>query len=155
MPFNARKKLIFAFFTGLVVVTYSLWLLIRPAQIVAVHEDGNHSYILVNHFPFTDSGKISWWLANQKELKDIYHIPKPASYGSFTIVFWSFGDGYKKEGKYDRFCFIDMATDVNCIEKDAVFSVSKSTNSGTRFVVGDNAYQLNSFNKPVKMKKTH
>lgn len=70
-------------------------------------------------------------------LKDKYGIPNPDSEGYFYVTFWLFGEGYKKEGKYDRLCFDDMKTKVNCIEKDAVFSVDKSRNMGVIFTVYD------------------
>lgn len=73
-----------------------------------------------------------------------YKIPKPATYGSYTIIFWLFGEGYKEEGKYDRLCFDDMPPPKRCIEKEAIFAVEKSTNLGTIFTVyngGD--YRLN------------
>ena len=76
-------------------------------------------------------------------LKDKHGIPKPDSGGYFYVTFWWFGEGYKEEGKYDRLCFNDIKTKVNCIEKDAVFSVDKSRNFGVTFTVydGDN-YRL-------------
>ncbi|WON78997.1 DUF943 family protein [Serratia sp. UGAL515B_01] len=39
-----------------------LWLLNRPIEIVAVHQDENFSSVLVKNFPITDQGKINWWL---------------------------------------------------------------------------------------------
>ena len=98
-------------------VIYLIWFLLRPVEIVAVHQDGNYSHILVKNFPLTEKGKIDWWLMNKDMLKQRYGIPKPASYGAFTIVFWDFSGGYMEEGKYDRRCFADMKPPVNCIEK--------------------------------------
>lgn len=152
---QVKSKKIFAalFLLGCVLAGYFVWLSQRPVEIIAVHEDGNHSYVLVKNFPFTDKGKISWWLENKDRLKDKYSIPKPASYGSFTIVFWLFGDGYKEEGKYDRLCFDDMKTTVNCIEKDAVFSVSNSENRGTRFTVHDGIYRIAEKGEIIKIER--
>lgn len=150
MTFKNKKIFGLLFLMGCILPGYLLWLLLRPVEIVAVHEDGNHASVLVNFFPFADKGKISWWLENKAMLKDKYSIPKPDSEGSFTIVFWDFGDGYKEEGKYDRRCFDDMKTKENCIEKDAVFSVSNSRNLGTIFTVYDGKYQLKENGKVVK-----
>lgn len=132
---------------------YSMWLLLCPVKIVAVHEDGHFSSVLVKNFPFTDRGKIDWWLKNKDMLKSRYGIPKPASYGNFTIIFWDFSDGYKEEGKYDRLCFDDMKTKTNCIEKDAIFSIDRSQNMGTVFTVynGGN-YRLEKDGSIVKEK---
>lgn len=99
-----------------------------------------------------DRIKNNWWLKNKAMLKIRYGIPKPASYGGYDVTFWNFGSGYKKEDKYDRRCFQNMNTDKNRIEKDAIFSVDKSTNSGTVFTVydGDN-YRLDKNGKIVRI----
>lgn len=121
-------------------LSYVLWQSLSPVEIVAVHQRNNFSDVLVKNFPFTDKGKINWWLKNKEILKKKYNIPQPASYGNFTITFWSFGDGYKEEGKYDRLCFKDMNTRVNCIEKEAIFSVNNDSQNRIHFTVyeGDN-----------------
>lgn len=116
---------------------YFFWRSLRPVDIIAVHQDDDYSSVLVRNFPITDIGQINWWLKNKGMLKRRYGIPKPSSYGNFTIIFWDFGDGYKEEGKYDRLCFNDMKGPVNCIEKDAIFSVDNSPNLGTVFTVYD------------------
>jgi len=135
-----------------VLLGYALWLAIRPVEIIAVHQRRNHSDVLVKTFPFTTQGKINWWLENEKILKEKYDIPKPASYGGFTIIFWYFGDGYKEEGKYDRFCFEDMKTKKNCIEKEHAFEVSYSDSMGMTFITDSGEYRLNKNGKVVKVK---
>ncbi|MEB6335209.1 DUF943 family protein [Serratia rhizosphaerae] len=136
---------------GCIFLGYILWLLLRPVKIVAVHEDGNFSSVLVKNFPFTTRGKIEWWLQHKDMLKERYGIPKPASYGNFSVNFWLFGDGYKEEGKYDRLCFDDMKTRVNCIEKDIVFSVSKSKNLGVVFFADGGIYRIDKNGKIAKV----
>ncbi|MGV3345364.1 DUF943 family protein [Enterobacteriaceae bacterium LUAb1] len=136
--------------TGLTLFIHFLWLSQRPVKIIAVHEDGHFSSVLVQNFPFTDKGKINWWLKNKAMLKEKYNIPKPASYGNFNITFWLFGDGYKEEGKYDRLCFADMKKKANCIEKDAIFSVNNSANMGIVFTVYDGTYILKKNGEIVK-----
>lgn len=131
-------------------IFYLYWLSLRPVEIVAVHEDGNHSYVLVKNFPFTIKGKINWWMDNKMMLKKQYNIPKHSSYGSFTMIFWLFGEGYKEEGKYDRFCFNDMKTKFHCVEKEATFSVSDSENMGVMFTVHDGNYRLQKNGEVVK-----
>ena len=147
-----KKTMALLFLVGCVVLGYWLWLCLRPVEIVAVHEDGNHASVLVKNFPFTDRGKINWWLKNKDRLAGTYNIPKPSPSGYFTVIFWNFGDGYKEEGKYDRRCFNDMKTKLNCIEKDAVFSVDKSRNFGLTFTVydGDN-YRLDQSGNIIKI----
>ena len=136
---------------GCIPLSYALWLCLRPVKIVAVHEDGHFSSVLVRNFPFTDQGKINWWLKNRDMLQEKYHIPKPAPYGNFTMTFWLFGEGYKEEGKYDRLCFNDMKEKANCIEKEAVFSVSNSNNSGVVFTVYNGTYALKENGEVIKL----
>ncbi|AVJ19855.1 hypothetical protein CLM71_23260 [Serratia sp. MYb239] len=152
MRVKNKKTIAFLTLAVSVLLGYWLWLSLRPVEVVAVHDNGNHSYVLVRSFPLTDKGKINWWLKNKDMLKAKYDIPKPSSSGYFTIIFWDFGDGYKEEGKYDRLCFDDMKTKVNCIEKDAVFSIDKSRNFGVTFTVydGDN-YRLGQNSDIIKV----
>ncbi len=142
MRVTNKKTITLLVVAGCVLFAYWLWLLIRPIEIVAVHNDGSHSSVLVKAFPLTNNGKIDWWLKNKELLKDKYGIPVSDSNGSFTMVFWYFGDGYKEEGKYDRRCFDDMKTKVNCIEKEKAFTVTNSPNLGITFTVHDGVYQL-------------
>lgn len=142
MQAKSKKIFVALLLLGCALVGYFVWLSQRQVEIIAVHQRNNYSDILVKNFPFTDKGKISWWLKNKEILKDKYKTPEPASDGFFTVTFWDFGDGYKEQGKYDRLCFDDMKTAVNCIDKDAVFSVSNSKNRGTRFTVHDGIYRI-------------
>jgi len=103
---------------------YLFWLTSGPVEIIAVHEDGNYNFVLVKKFPITDKGKIDWWLINKDRVKIHYDIPKPAIYGGYNITFWNFGDGYK-EDKYDRLCFDDMQTKLNCIDKEPVLTIKR------------------------------
>ncbi|MCR0999162.1 Enterobacterial putative membrane protein (DUF943) [Serratia rubidaea] len=146
-----NKKSLFAILLFVLVVIYFSWLFFRPVEVIAVHQRNNFSAVLVNNFPLTEQGKISWWMKNKDMLKIRYGIPKPASYGSFTITFWLFGDGYKEEGKYDRLCFDDMDTKINCIEKDAVFSVNNDSRNRIHFTTyGGNKYVLKENGEVVK-----
>lgn len=130
---------------------YCLWLSIRPVNIIAAHHrEYGFSSVLVRNFPFTDKGKIDWWLKNKDMLKEKYDIPKPDKDGSFTVTFWLFGEGYKEGDGYDRLCFNDMPPPLNCIDKDAAFSVSNSKNLGAIFTTYDGKYQLQKNGNIVK-----
>ncbi|WP_455814211.1 DUF943 family protein [Pseudomonas graminis] len=149
---NVKFKRVLFLITLIIIIAlfYILWLSSRPVNIVAVHRDGNYSYILVENFPYTDKGKIHWWLKNKDKIKDNYSIPNPDPDDSFSITFWLFGEGYKELEKYDRFCFLDMKTKENCIEKDIVFSVDNSRNMGIMFETYDGTYHLKSNGEIVK-----
>lgn len=135
---------------SIALLAFFYWFTGRPVNIIAVHHDGSFNSVLVDHFPVTARGKISWWLENRDMLKQRYGIPKVSSYGSYTIVFWYFGDGYMEEGKYDRLCFREMKTEKNCIEKDKAFTVSDGGNSGLYFLANESYYQLSDSGKIVK-----
>ncbi|KGD76697.1 membrane protein [Tatumella morbirosei] len=136
---------------GAVISGYCLWLSLRPVEIVAVHHRGNgFSAVLVKSFPLTDTGKIHWWLKNRAMLKEKYNIPNYTEDGYFTVTFWRFGEGYKEEGKYERLCFNDMLPPINCIDKDAVFTVRNNRHRDTIFATYDGHYRLKDNGNIVK-----
>ncbi|MGV3345410.1 DUF943 family protein [Enterobacteriaceae bacterium LUAb1] len=136
------------------IVSYFLWSSMRSVEIIAVHHrESNFSDILVRHFPFTDKGKITWWLENKSRLEKEFNIPDVGPDGFFYITFWNFGDGYKEEGKYDRLCFDDMKTKINCIEKDAVFSVNTDREKRIFFTVYDGTYLMKKQGEIIKIKR--
>ncbi|KYP90530.1 membrane protein [bacteria symbiont BFo1 of Frankliniella occidentalis] len=128
------------------------YFLMRPVEIVAVHQDAQFSDVLVKHFPLTERGKIDWWLANKDTLKKRYNFPKPDKKGNFSVVFWDFGDGYMEEGKYDRRCFSDMKPPINCIEKNKEFTVETGRGSDMLFGVYDGIYRLKANGEMTKEK---
>ncbi|WNJ78433.1 DUF943 family protein [Cedecea neteri] len=132
--------------------TWGLWITLRPVEIIAVHEKGSHSSVLVKSFPLTDKGKINWWLKKKAMLKNKYSIPKPDQEGYFVMVFWYFGDGYKEEGKYDRRCFDDTPPPLNCIEKDKAFTVWTDRHNNVFFGVHDGKYRINDKGQMIKTK---
>lgn len=153
MRVKKKKTIALLFLIGCVLLSYWLWLSLRPVEIMAVHHrSSSFSDVLVKNFPPTDRGKISWWLKNKDMLKDKYGIPGPDKEGYFYLTIWLFGDGYKEEGKYDRLCFIDMPPPVNCIEKYRVFSISSSKDRGTIFTVDDGEYRIGKDGDVIKLK---
>jgi hypothetical protein len=150
MTIKNKKIISVGLLVIMVLLGYWLWLSLPPVEIVAVHREGSHSSVLVKSFPLTDKGKINWWLKNKEMLKSKYNIPVPDADGSFTVVFWYFGDGYKEEGKYDRRCFEDMKTKVNCIDKDKAFTVWNSQSNVISFGVNDGEYRINKEGAMIK-----
>ncbi|WP_455814215.1 DUF943 family protein [Pseudomonas graminis] len=148
---KVNKKSYAFFFVCCALSGYFFWLSLRPVEIVAAHHrSSSFSDVIVRNFPFTDKGKIAWWLNNKEMLKEKYNVPNPNPDGSFYLNFWLFGDGYKELSKYDRLCFEDMNTKKNCIEKDIVFTVSYSKNMGTMFEAYDGTYRLQKNGEIVK-----
>ncbi|MGE1559991.1 DUF943 family protein [Pantoea septica] len=147
-----KKILIIFFLAACVLLGYWIWLCLRPVEIVALHQENNYSDILVRSFPPTDKGKIIWWLENKNMLEEKYGIPKHSSDGSFVVVFWDFGDGYKKTDGYDNLCFKDMKPPMNCIEKNSLLMVRNSENTGSYFVLDSGTYRISNKGDIVKNK---
>ena len=146
-----KKKLIGSIFIIAITAAGFLCFSLRPVKIIAVHNDGNYSDVLVDHFPVTVRGKIDWWQKNSEMLKKRYDIPNAAPYGSYTITFWYFGDGYRERGRYDdRLCFTEINTPKSCIEKDKAFTVRYSKKSGIYFTTSDGYYALKENGEIIK-----
>ncbi|RRZ87838.1 DUF943 family protein [Erwinia sp. 198] len=152
MKANLKKIAVALVITSCALTGYFWWLTSRPVKIIAVHQEDNFSEILVKNFPFTDKGKINWWLANKDSLKIKYNIPCPSSSGNFYVNFWDYGEGYKEKGKYDRRCFDDMNTVKNCIDKNAVFSVENNRKKEILFRVYDGRYRMEKNGNKIKLK---
>lgn len=137
---------------GALLISYTLWLSLRKVEIMGIHENGEFCDLLVKNFPFTEKGKIHWWLENRAKLKEKYNVPKPGKDGFFSVVFWNFGDGYKEEGKFDRRCFDDMKKKENCIDKKKLFSVWNGRNNNVLYGVDDGEYQIKENGEMIKTK---
>lgn len=132
---------------------YVFWKILQPVEIIAVHKDENYTSVLVKNFPLTDRWKMQWWLHNNDYLKKNYDIPEPASYGSYTIVFWDFGEGYKEEEKYDRLCFADIPSAKNCIDKKKVMTIYRYNNEKPLFSFNGRRYLINDNSDIIQLKK--
>lgn len=153
MKAKINKSLCALLVLACLLLSYVFLLSLHPVKIVAVHGDGNYSYILVKNFPFTDKGKIIWWLKNRDMLKNIYGIPRSAIYGGYDVTFWDFGDGYKEEEKYDRLCFNDMPTEINCIDKKPLFTIRRFNYERELFITYEGRYQLKDNGEIIKVKR--
>lgn len=147
-----KKKICVTLIAVACILSVLFWVSLRKVEIIAVHKNDNHNYVLVKKFPFTDKGKIKWWLDNKKVLKEVYKIPSTKPDGSFVIVFWDFGEGYKETDGYDRLCFNDMKPPINCIDKDSLLMVRNSKNTGLYFLLSSGSYRINSEGKIIKIK---
>ncbi|UDQ81512.1 DUF943 family protein [Erwinia rhapontici] len=130
-----------------------LWECYQPIKIIAVHQDGNYSEVLVKDYPFTDEGKIKWWLKNKTILKEKYNIPRPSEDGRYHVILWDFGDGYKEGDGYDSLCFDDMPPPINCIDKNKVITIGHNINSSASFTVSGGVYFLQDNGLIVKRKR--
>ena len=90
-------------------------------------------------------------MQNKNILQKIYGIPKLSDWGYFNVMFWDFGDGYKKQDKSERLCFEDMKTEERCIDKNKIFSVERDRHGNTLFTVNDGRYQMNENGEVVRL----
>lgn len=149
---KVNNRLIYSVILSILILAgFFTWFTQRPVKIIAVHENSHYSSVLVEQFPVTDKGKINWWVKNKNILQKIYGIPKPSDWGYFNIMFWDFGDGYKKQDKSERLCFEDMRTEKRCIDKNKIFSVERDRHGNTLFTVNDGRYQMNENGEVVRL----
>ena len=128
------------------VIVYSSWEHIYPVKIIDVHRSTDkfdYDDIIVDHFPLTDRGRINWWLSQRDMLKEKYNIP---SGQEFVLTVWDVGDGYLRDSpREDYFCFPDMTSEKNCIEKNNLLKVDArfSDNNTVNFIIDDKKYIMN------------
>ncbi|CAE1144302.1 DUF943 family protein [Serratia rhizosphaerae] len=149
---DMRVKLVLLVMAG-VLIGYAFWLLLRPLEIVAVHQYDDFSFVLVKNFPLTDKGKIDWWMDNKDMLEQRYGIPQSTSSGFFVITFWDFSDGYKEAGKYDRLCFNDIPTNKKCIDKNKLLTVENNKRKELLFTVDDGRYLMKGSGETIKINR--
>lgn len=129
---NINKRIVTIIAPVLIVLTAAITPIIqsKTVTIIDAHQAGSFGDVIVNHLPWTDHGKISWWMHHRDEISDKYKIPHRDENGMYHVMVWSFGDGYKEEDDKDRLCFEDMTATQRCIEKNALLLISSSRNRG-------------------------
>jgi Enterobacterial putative membrane protein (DUF943) len=131
---------------ALAVIVVSFWDYIYPVKIIDVHLSTDrigYDDIIVDHFPLTDRGRINWWLSQRDMLKKKYSIP---SGQEFVLTVWDVGDGYLRDSpREDYFCFPDMISEKNCIEKNKLLKVDArfSDKNNVNFLIDDKKYIMN------------
>lgn len=146
------KKRVYLLLVVLVFAGTILWLWYRTMKIIAVHQMKYYSIVLVEDYPFTDKGKIDWWLKNKSMMKAKYATPQPEADGSYNVILWDFDEGYKELDKYDRLCFDDMPAPKNCVDKNTLMIISHSKDNVTQFTVGNEYYILQDDGVTVKIR---
>lgn len=129
--------------------TYNLWTL-RPVKILYVYSDaGSTVSMVVDHLPWTDRDKISWYMTHRDEL-----IRKYPLYDEFwhTYNVLDIGNGftnYDKSPGTDLLCFPDIQTDDSCIVRTHLMIVNEYSDKKAIFyiVTDKEEYQLTPGNK--------
>lgn len=106
-----------------------------------VSGEADFYFIVVDHFPLTEWGRIHWYWSHKNELKEKYHIPTSASY---NITFWDIGDGFtsiQKSGNSDLHCFPAKENEKeHCLEKNWRLTVEFEAGYYERFFFNDSEY---------------
>ncbi|MFH7828838.1 DUF943 family protein [Kluyvera chengduensis] len=130
---------IFLFLVFIVMVGWFLWSL-RIVSIVYVGKNNyGHNDIVVNGFPVTDKGRMNWFVDNKYNIFRKYNID-PIFLSSIDI--WDYGDGFYASYDIttgDPYCFRDMPTPKNCIEKNILLRVKFSQGKIDGYEVGVDA----------------
>jgi hypothetical protein len=95
--------------------------------------DNQYYDIAVDHMPFTEWGRIQWYLKHKQEIKDKYNIPASSSY---HIAFWAASNGFidsDKSGNGDLICFNKTVSHKDCLEKDLLLLVDYNSDEYEKF----------------------
>ncbi|EXU76121.1 DUF943 family protein [Erwinia mallotivora] len=104
----------------------------KTTSVIDVHYNGRTAQVIVDELPFTDSGKLKWWLDSEGEILQKYKIPSGDA-GPFLITVYAFGDGYKEEGKEDRRCFDDITPPRNCLDKNRLMTIWRTRKGSVKY----------------------
>lgn len=144
---------IFLFFiVAMTMAIMGLRLAIRQPEIIDVFTQNDTSNVIVKNFPLTDKGKIDWWLDNKNTLFESYGFPKEdKSYGTYTVTFWDYGNGYKKfrepESSFlnffynEMYCFDSEKENERCLDKNILLIINRSTTGIVSYTTEHKYYQ--------------
>ena len=102
-----------------VILLFIMYRSMLPVEIIGVHRPGETlAVVIVNNFPLTRHGKISWWKDHQQQLQEMNgFINSPENH---IILFLQ--TEYKKDSGTDQdsdlLCFKEMHDAANCVSKD-------------------------------------
>lgn len=98
-------------------------------------------YVVVNHFPLTEWGRIHWYLEHKDELKKKYRVPDSVSY---HISFWDIGGGFtsiQTSGDSDLYCLPPRQNEKeHCLEKKWLLNVEFEAGYYERFFFRESGY---------------
>ncbi|ARJ42841.1 hypothetical protein B1H58_12925 [Pantoea alhagi] len=109
-----KKILILVVIFSFVITGYRIC---HPTRIIGIHQVSENIIVLVvQHFPWTKQGKISWWQRNQSGVFSKLNIQE----NNYSVFIYN--TCYKKDSGTDQdsdlLCFKDMATEESCISKE-------------------------------------
>ncbi|MCP1438617.1 hypothetical protein J3D56_002053 [Erwinia persicina] len=142
------------FFPALVVVSwlYVIVMMLRPVEVIAVHQNHSVTDILVKNFPLTNKGKIEWWKENARKLDKQHPFLLNRKGETFWVTIWDFKDGYQQEKPDDTtffpshstdhlLCFENIKAEERCIKKENwLMQVTRATTGTMSYTMEDASY---------------
>lgn len=156
-----KVAIVFLIITLSTLLVYRLVLLMKPVNVVYVRSQHNTSDIVVDNFPFTESGRLAWWKENKRMLEEKFAIPAiDKTEEALSVTFWNYGEGFKQytddSGYFlnpfykELYCFDDIADTKKCIDKDVAMIVSRTSTGKILFTLETGYYCLNSKDEIIK-----
>lgn len=68
------------------------------------------------------------------------------------VVFWEFGEGFKEDDGYDRVCFPEIKSKLNCVDKNSLMMVVQSKRQGLSFRMDSGIYFIKKDGSMIKKK---
>lgn len=138
-----KIKYVIIFILASMILLY--FCIFRMPEIIFVHQNREYTDIVVRNFPLTKVGKLHWWEKNRSSLKEKYGIPIPNENGNYDIIFLDGDNGFKAMpigstlfsfGTNDLYCFEEIKSKENCIEKDRFMEIQNWRDNKTMILIG-------------------
>lgn len=161
MKHKIKIIMIFMSMTFSILLIYLFVTQTEPVKVVYASSEQSTSDIVVDNFPFTESGRLTWWKENKRMLEEKFAIPAiEKTDEAWSITFWNYGEGFKKysdDNNYflnpfykELYCFDDIADPQKCINKDVAMIVSRSSTGKIFFTFETGYYCLDSKGEIIK-----
>ncbi|NIF22910.1 DUF943 family protein [Candidatus Pantoea multigeneris] len=105
----------------------------KKVEIIITEHDRYSGLIIVDRLPWLTSDRVNWWIKNEDIILNDINSNKKGDFVTAYFIY-PFGDGYKKEGKYDRICLESIPSPNNCLDKDLLMEVLYRKSGNTDFI---------------------
>ncbi|CAM3926112.1 DUF943 domain-containing protein [Rahnella bruchi] len=129
---------------GVLIFQIYLFLSLRKAEIILVHQGEEFTDIVVRNFPITNIGRAKWWQENQLHIKEKYNALKVDEFGNYHVFIFDIGKGFKKNSEADSIwfsfsttdliCFDEIKSEDRCIEKNILMRVTRKKTGETNYM---------------------
>lgn len=140
---------------GILAATCLFYLDNLSVEVVNAIQNGRAAYIIVNRMPLSNESKIRWWVENEHEIIESYHLELDDKQSDRMYFIYSFDDGYQELKDKDRLCFSNVKPPKNCIEKDAYMWIYVSRKNGTSYFLDQGEYIITAENKIKRLEDNY